>query len=312
MADEFGRFVVGSWEAKGKAKIAFPITRITQLYGNRLAKRRRPYKDGWKLDDTGSDGVTWELESIFHNGHDEPGLPLVLYPAHLDKICDSFVIHETGTLTTPTRGPRRARLETFRRVEDAGLRDAGTLTMTFLEDNEDGLSAASFSPPSAKAVARTLARDTTDALAGAGAWSDLVSSVNEAAAGLEALANAPGDFVDDLDAQANAMIDAVDRVEGAFTSAASEVAEEATKLLLDPENSRAGRLLRKLGDTAARTKAAVGAGRTRGKTYPRQVSIFDVARDVQQSVSALMAVNAGIPDLMRIPPRTPIQIFEAA
>lgn len=312
MAEEevFEQFVVGAWEAKGKTKIPFPISRLTQSYANRIAKRRRPYQDGWKLDDTGSDGVTWEVESIFHNGHNEDGLPEVLYPDHADKLCASFVVHETGTFTSPTRGPRRARLESFRRVEDAGLRDACTITMTFLEDNEAGMDAGSFAAPSAQAIARTLASDTIDALAKAGCWSSTVASINELAAGLQNLANAPGEFVGDFEAQANATLNAVESVEHAFSSASSELAQESGRLLLDPEASRAGRLLRRLGDTARRATIGRVAGGMRSKRYAREVSLFDVSKEEAVRFDELLRINAGLPDPFRIPAGTPVVLPE--
>lgn len=314
MAEEeevFARLVVASWEVKGKPKLALACTRISQTYANRIVRRKRPYREGARLDDTGGDPTQWELEGLYHNGHDEPGLPELLYPAHLDAVCDALVVHETGTLTTPTRGARRCRLMTFRRVEDAGLRDAAVLTCTFEEDNEDDAKASSFKAPSARAVARSLAQDTTDGLEEAGSLGDAVSELNEAAAELEGLANAPGEFVSDIDAQVNACTHAVDRVGSAFSDASSAGAAEIAAILTDPQNSRAGRALTKLGDVAGRERARVGGVLgLRSVTYPSTVSIFDVARDVEQDATKLMGLNPSLAeDFLRIAAGRSIRVF---
>lgn len=304
--DLMEQMVVGAWAPDGGRRVALPIARVVEGYANRLVKRERPYRDGAKVDDTGSRPRQWDVDLFFMNGSEEPDLPADMYPGYLNEVCDALVVHSVGTLTTPTRGPRRCRVESYRRVDESTTRDAGTLSVVFVEDNEETQDASSFAVPHARSVARILAIDTQEALAEAGAWGELASSLAESAARLEELARGPGDALEGVEVQAGIVAHAAQRIERAFAGARAEGAEEASALLSDPEASRAGRLLVRLRDVAARAAGADGARRPT-RRYGSTVTIFRVAADARVDADLLMRLNPGL-DPFRIPAGVPIVV----
>lgn len=313
MADDiFGQYPPCRWVV-GSKDITIPVARYEVTYENRLAEHERLYRDGARLDDTFSKAIVHTLTVDLFNGHLEPGVPgNTLYPDTANAICESFLIHETGTLHTPTQGPRRCRAHMYTRVEDHGERDMAALRLVFKEDNEDDARAAAFKAPSALSVSRTLSEKTVRDMQKAGAFNDAVSELLEFGAELEGLASAPQQTVQDLDEKATALSNKCDAVERAFTKSGSENAAEINQILRDPRGSRAGRNLRRLSDTSRRAtldKAGVGRDVTT-RTYNRVVSIFDVAVDVGQDAAALIRLNPKLLDSLAIPEKTPIYVYK--
>ncbi|HZL96151.1 MAG TPA: DNA circularization N-terminal domain-containing protein, partial [Vicinamibacterales bacterium] len=108
MPDEiFPRYPPASWQVPGRALITFLVEDIQEDGGNRLVAHERPYRDGAKHDDTGSRAKRWAITSPSYNDHTEEGVEQNQYPAVLNALIDSFDVHETGTLTLPTRGAVR-------------------------------------------------------------------------------------------------------------------------------------------------------------------------------------------------------------
>lgn len=309
--DLMEKMVACAWQVDGGDHVTFMVTRIGESVDKRLVSRKRPYRKGAKHDSYARDFLIWELDIIFFNDPDEPNIDAAQYPDNVEAFCKSIDIDATGDLILPTRGTVRAQFKGYRRTDDAGLRDAATVSAIFWEDNEDGVTAQSFTTPSAQSVARVLAGQITEDAQKAGAWSDLVSSINTAAAQLEALANAPGEFVDDLDAQAKAISDAVDGVQNAFANANNRAAGELAALATHPEQSHLLRTLHRLGDTAKRaTLQARAARKIITRRFPRQLSIFDVAGLLSQDPADLLSLNASLENPFAIPPLTSIRVFE--
>lgn len=310
----FEQYPVAEW-AVGTVVIAFPVARIQELGGNRLVRHKRIHRDGARLDDTGSQEKIWELTCDFHTDNNDPGIDNSgLYPQTLNDLIDSFDIHETGTLTTTTRGKRKCRAESYRRVEDAMERDMAAVVFTFVEDNEDDATAQSFQAPTARAIGKLTGEAASAAAASQGVGlNDAFSQINAKAAELESLASAPTDFIADLDAKANILSSKVIAIEKAFANTANTAGGEVALLLTNPGASHAGRMLRKLSDVARRsTIDIVSAGpRIIAKTFPRTVSLFDVATELNQSIDTLLKLNPKIGDPLAILPKTPINIYES-
>jgi hypothetical protein len=305
--------VVMSWQPDEGTLVYIPARRVIETFKDRIQMRRRVWRQGAKLDSTLGDPVAWEAECLFHNGHEEgPEVPDPAYPDYVRKVCAQLRKGMTGTLTLPDDGPKRAKVETYRKTTDAEARDAALLVISWLEDSEDDFNATSFEAPSAKATAAATAAAAVDSWEEAGAWSDDIASFQELAAGLEAIANAPGEYADAYEAQANAIMHAAQRVEDAFTSSAATATSEVGKLLTDPANSRAGLLNRRVSDAAMRsTRAVTGGGATViTVTFARELSIFDVAAERQQDPAKLASMNASLGDLLRIAAKTPIRVFK--
>jgi prophage DNA circulation protein len=200
---------VATWKVGTSVIMAFPVQNITETGGNRLVERERPYRDGAKLDDTGSKPKRWSMEILFENTIDEPGLEINefdLYPDILDSLIDSFDNHETGDLVVPTRGTVRARIESYTRTEKIDPRDAALLNITFVQDNEDNVDAASFAIISANSNAKRLGEETTFDAQTDEMWDDGLVSVREFTDQLENATNQPGDVADDVDNSASRVV----------------------------------------------------------------------------------------------------------
>ncbi len=306
----FGKYPPGKWTVAGVTH-AFPVVSIQEDGGNRIIERKRPYRDGAKLDDTGSEPKKWVLEVLFNNTITEEGVDSLnsrdaLYPTVLNKMIASFDTHETGDLVVPTVGKRRARAQSYSRRETTGEQEASLVSFTFIEDNEDNVSAASIQAPSANANASRLADVTTFDAQSAGAWDDNHITLGQLSTQLESLANGPGDVIADLETQS--------RVIRGTARAARRVFEAPSKagrrLYNDPDNSRGPRKLHQQEDLAARAAHESRRGRPQLITivFREDTSIFQVSSQFGQSVDDLMEVNPGI-DPFFIPSNTPVRVF---
>ena len=308
----FRKYPVAKWEAEGKPAIAFSVVSVQETYANRLVPHRRLNRDGARFDDTGSAERRFELATEWFNGNDEPGLKRdEQYPDELNKMCEAARVHETGTLTLPTRGPLRCRLETYRRLEQSNERDSATVAFVFVEDNEDDERASNFQAPSAKSALRPEA-EKVSALAAKGGLGELADSIGEAASELQDAVNAPGRMVGGIENAANRVINTVEITEQQFRDARAQGRERVVGILSSPEDATAVRGLRRLHDIAKRAIVErTGAGaKVVTKKYPRQVSIFDVAAETKQPAERLIELNGSLPDVMAIPAGTPVRVFD--
>lgn len=307
----FEGFVLCTWEVNGDT-FELSVVHIEEEGGNRLVERERPNRDGAKIDDTGSKAKRWTLTCDWYNSSTEPGIPAANYPDVLNGMLVSFDVHDTGTLTLPNIGPRRCRAATYRRIETSEERDSAATTFTFIEDNEDGTTSSSFLSPSARSVIVSMAEATTFSLESAGVSpGNFLSSLNELAADIEGILMAPGRFVQDLETKVKAMDAACKRIEDAFTGAVPNVTGEASKLLALTGNSLAVRQLRKLRDVVRRAVGEHVSSRptTIVRMWLTPRSIFDIAVELGQDPIALIDVNPGLDNLLMIPARTPVLVF---
>lgn len=307
------QFPPAKWEVAGAAPITFPVERIEEAHGMRLVAHERVYRPGARLDNMGARYTIWRLTVTFFNSpnHEDGVDGLTQYPDVVNALCAACKIEETGTLTIPSVGKRRCQAATYNRVDEIGKVDACGVVFEFWEDNEDDAAAQATQSPSALSVVKGLANDSLAAAEEFGATSFDLGELVEFAAELEALAMAPGDFVTDLESQANAVANRAERVHDAFTNAANEAATELRTLLTDPTASRAGRTLQRLADTSRRIlgQKSGHVGRVISRRFEHDLSIFDIAVLVGQSATDLMAINIEIPDLLAIPARTPVKVF---
>lgn len=314
MADSvFDAYPSCSWTAKGKAEVVFPVVRIEEEYRNRIAPHERYKRDGARLDDTGSKARVWRLTIEAYNSRDqeEDVKPLTFYPDELNKLLDSFSVHETGDLVVSTRGPRRCRAEGYTRVEESTERDAAAVVLTFIEDNEDDASAAAWQAPSAMSVVASKADDAARTCSEAGFSPNLTANLREMASALESYANGPSEYLGDLERQATTIQQAVQRVEDTYNERANEGMEELYTLLTDPRSSRAGRALRALGDAVGRAvadKATLGP-RIVTKILNRNATLFGIATDAGVALEKLLELNPSL-DPFNIPAGTPFKLEE--
>lgn len=305
----FEQMALCVWEVTGY-RVPIPVKKIDTVYSNRIVRRARQNRNGAKLDDTGSVETVWTIDADFYNGCMEQGIPPDdNYPDVLNNFIKSSKVHETGTLTLGTEGKRRARIESIRRSESIEEIDCGIVSITFVEDNEDTLTADSVTAPSARSVSRRLAEMTTFSAEQNGvSLSDSRTGISELAAAVEELTTSPFEYIGDLQAQAEQVRAACARLEEVHTSRRSQVGE----LLAVPPGARALRGLIDLKDKAAKVVEEKQSSMPRLISYvvPTQRSIFDVAVQFDQDPTALIAANPQIGDPLALPPRTVVKVFE--
>jgi hypothetical protein len=182
------------------------------------------------------------------------------------------------------------------------------VSFTFVEDNEDGVLASSFISPSARSTAASVAEASAFSLEQQGVpSSDFGSSLAELAAGIESLANAPDEFMADLETKATQIRSATERITEAFSSGE----DGAGSLLLDPVAAHVWRHTALLVDTTSRVVAEKLSNRPklRTVTFKYVVSMPQVAAAHQQDFVALLAANPKIGNAFAIPAGTPINIY---
>lgn len=298
---------VCAWQASGQDAITFPVKRIEAGGGNRIPRRERVYRDGAKLDGTGAQPDQWTLTCAFFNGNKEQGVPGdTLYPDQLRALLKAVKSQDTGTLTLPTDGPKRCRADHWTRTDDDERRDYAILQITFVEDNEDDQTAASFSLPTARSAASAIAADVVANLEAEGVVSDDTVSLEQLCGELEELANAPEEFADDINSKVDEIVGTIQRIQLAFQDASA--ASEAAGTLLVPASTPANDGMRRLSDVASRSRVSAPR-RTRIVRYPRVVSLIEVAASVGQEISDLMPLNSQYEDLGAIPRSAPIRVL---
>jgi len=314
MADDlFGLFPTGKWEVEG-VSVYFAVEEIAESYANRLVEHERPYREGARLDDTFSKARVWRVTIGAYNSDDfPPEVSSDFYPTELNKLLDSFEKHETGTLTTNTRGPRRCRAESYERVEANEARDSAAVVLLFKEDNEDDASASDFTAPTAAAVAKKQANDAERAAEEEGvSLGNLAGSIAELGAGIEGLMNAPGDFVGDIEAQANSITHSVEKVEGTFAKTSEESVNEVDTLMSNPSASRAGRLHRQIADTAqkaASAKVDITGRKVLSRTFAKDLNLFVAAASLNNTAPDVLLLNPTL-DPFEVIAGTPVKYYE--
>lgn len=313
MAETFEQYEVCSWSVGAKSGVLkFPVANIQEAGGNRIVERNRPYRDGAKLDDVGSNATKWTIEAIFENTlmDGEPGLDAStpLYPNVLNAVLDTFRIHGTGDLVLPTRGKVRARAESYTRTEAEDHRDYGKLTLVFTEDNEDNVDAQKFSQRTANGSARKLTETTEFDAQSEGKWNTSLADLREFGSELEAFANYPSTTRNDLDSQAAIVVETVNSL---FRTADQAERDNSFDSLNDPECSRTQRKLEETRDLAGRSRLNPRNGRNRLVPFLVQggVDLFTLAATLGQSVTDLLDVNPAL-DANYVPAGTVIRVFE--
>ena len=318
MADQddtvFGNYPVARWQVGTSAPVTFPVQQVTESGGNRLVMHERPYRDGAKLDDTGSKPRTFALTAIFNNSINEPGIDPSgppLYPTLLRQLIRSFDLHETGTLTLPTVGNVRCRAQDYSRKEAPELSDTALLDLTFVQDNEDSLERTVLNPPGVVATIVRLAEQTQFTAQKDGIWSEDLGTLRERASEIESLMKAPGRAVGDVATVVRAHRRSL---ESLLNTAREESGVDG--IFGEPRASRTERQLQEMLDREAQAEAERTASRPRTKAFVVDVevtSIYEIAARLGQDATELMDLNAArIDDPFTLTRGEVIRVFETA
>lgn len=292
MVDEvFGRYPVMRWTV-GSFRIAFPVERVREAGGNRIIERERPYRDGAKLDDTGSKARRWTADVCFNNQIVEQGLEengLALYPDALNELIRSFDVHETGDLVVPTVGRQRCKAETYDRIETYEERDSAKLCFTWVEDNEDSVDFRQLQAPSAGANATQVALQTVFSAQTEEVWYPSLATFRTFMSQLETAANTPFVVANDVKIAANTIANASLRTARAFQRLGTPGRDQLAR----PGGNRTERKLVAGQDSAQRTagEALHGQPRVISIVLTRDSSLFAVAAITRQPLGVLLELN---------------------
>lgn len=308
---EFEQYEVATWSIAGQT-YAFPAQIIRDLGGNRIIKRERAYRHGAKLDNTGAVARVWQMECLFHNSIQEPGIAETngadaLYPTVLNKILETFNDMETGDLVVPTIGLVRAKLESYDRTETYEERDCASVTFVFVEDNEDEVDFASISFSPVDGVGRELAGQTTFDAQSADTWDQTFADIEASMNALEDLANSPASTVQDINRES-------DRLQRLILSADQkfrQVGRNGRDTLSNPRGNATRRKLDRQREVAARVTNDARRGRPQILRFlvGRQTSLFEVASFLDQPYRDLLAINTQLPDVLNIPAGTIVRVL---
>ena len=136
---------------------------------------------------------------------------------------------------------------------------------------------------------------------------DFWISLRENAAAIESYANAPFEFVGDMQAH----IDMVNSTVAEIEDTAQAAQEDAFLMLSDPAASRAGRALRELADAASRSVLDMqshGPAITT-KTFSHDTTLFAIAVVLGADLSRLLELNPKL-DPFNVPANTPVSAEE--
>jgi hypothetical protein len=312
----FEGYPVASWQVGDSPLIRFPLTgELGEDLGNRIVRHPRAHRRGAKLDSTGQAEREFQLTALFNNTIRERGLeqnPRPLYPHMLRALMASFAIQQTGTLTLPTIGSVRCRLDRCKRVENVGERDQATLALSFVEDNEESLATASFALPSARATVAKAAAQTVFSIEREGGVVDEdVFELQQRATDLETLLLAPGRTIADLEAEARSMRWQLQRGRQTQRQLAEDLGIGGTE---EPRGSEFHRLSIRLEDTLGKAADEKFASRPRIKTFVVDVehtSLFEIAARFKQDAQDLLELNGErVPDPFYLEQGDVIRVFD--
>jgi hypothetical protein len=256
-----------------------------------------------------------QLEVPINNTIEEEGLEInggePLYPNILLWLLWSFEDGEkTGTLEIPTYGPMRMKAESWSTTEVPEDRGDGTsalsLSLSFVQDNEDSIVAATLASPSISATATRMANETEAIAEQSSIWNGSISEMKASMLQLEALMNSPREMAGELDAQFAA-------IEGSSMS----LAQAFSRNLGGPRDnmrstggSRLERMLIKIEDRIVKAKS--DTKRDKRKTiavvFDQDQSLVSISVMLNLDYSELLDLNPQLSDPTNIQAGTPVNI----
>lgn len=291
-----------TWAPPGADLVAFPFTSFEYRGGNRIVKHERLYRDGARHDDTGGEPDTFIFHVHFFNNVKKAGVKGdQLYPDERNRLIAALKIHEVGNLTIPSMGTVRARAKDWTASENGEAVDQSLMTITFVGDNEEDVTAASFTAISAKSLVVPKTKDVVQQLQRQGVWSNDVKSLEQLAGQIENLASAPGDYARDLKERGERLTSALDRITYQFPATIG--------ILAPPGTIQTRGAITALRDIVARaSNPNATQSSTRVLMFAREMSVMSIAALSRHAVGDILALNPGIPNHSRIAPYTPVLV----
>lgn len=308
--DIWAGYEPASFEVKGYPVIRFMLRSIRESGGQRMAPRARPFRPGAKLDTTGALEHSLPFEALFTNDAEEPGVTddggPPLWPDRLDLLVEIIDTGKTGTLNLPWRRGIRAKCHPWERSANADDNRGGEiLTGTFIEDNEDNLDREAIVRPSARATLVRKVEETQFSAEAEGIWSGSLSDLTQLTSELIGLANAPGQYLEQVVHASLEVQRCVSMVRRNFSTD-----RDGRGQFFDPLSFPTRMRLLEVEDLAASAEADARRSQDRlRRHYPdRNTTIWRIATQLGQDAQRLMELNGSVEDFADIPKGTPIWV----
>lgn len=309
MADEiFEQFGTPYWLAKGKGKVFLPVFTVRKSRRKNLAKHKRLFKDGERIDNMAAYSDVFTVTLAYYNGQEHPEAK-GRYPDDIEAFEEAYEPNETGELFLPQYGPRQCQIESLERVEENSKRDYCAVSAVWVADHADDDQAARWAAPSASTVASKYAAEMVSSGTELGIDTDPIGEIQEFCGEIEGLASAPADYANAVDGKITQTLSAIARVEETFSNEASSARSEVYSIAADPGGTKLGRQCKRLADIVGAARNEAFAGGIITKIYPATTTIFAVAIDVKQPVEKLAPINSHIRNLLNIAPNVPVRVF---
>lgn len=305
----YKQFPPCSWMVGNNSAIYFPILTINETGGARIVERKRPYRRGAKLDDTGREAYHWKLTAVFHNSILEEGMEIngmPLFPNVLNALLSTVGTAQTGDLILPTRGIQRARFASYSRVDTFDSRDYAVVDLEFIEDNEDKITIERYTSLRLQGNGETKIEEAIFSAQSEGSWSGSLEDLTELVRGIEGYASAPDDFRRDLEGQANTVLQLHQRV----VSANQKAATDGRDAFFYPSSHKAQRDLATLSEMCAQERQSARRSIT-SIVCGRDQSLADVSAMVGQPIETLLEINFQLDDPFFIEAGTVVRILNA-
>lgn len=306
-----------SFEIDGESdRVTFAVEAVNWDMENRIAERERVYRDGARLDGTGTKADRFSIVAKVFNGIREKGVARNGYPGDRDKLIKLLKrsVTQTGTLKLPTWPPIRCKALRCTTTENVQKTDFAHLNIIWVEDNEETQLEATFTEPNARSAAVALADQIVEGMAFLGAWDEGVAELKALAVELESLALFANERGDDLIQAARSINTTVADVQTSFLPTRTElqvdsfvIGDSPQSLLSDPSASATLEALMALSEMASKAIASVpGKARPRSIEYKTAMNVFDISLQVGASVEEIVELNPSLIDPFAIPANTTI------
>lgn len=314
MAGEWKDLLPAEWIPPGGGDpivLAVAIEGFGKTDGNILALRGRPYRAAHKVDRIRREGKRWRTTCYFHNDIQQPGFSLDEglrpWPERCDAFESSLDIDVTGTLNLPWERNIRCFPEGWERTTLGDeVRDGEKIVVSWVEDNEDALDGSQIQRVSVRATATRKAEEAVFDAEKDGMWDGSFEDFTQLAADIEGTLAAPGEYLNDVEHKSNRVRRAGKSIIESFSSRTP-----GRDGMRDPDGARAERKLEELIDAIARAvrETQAGAPATTIRTFPSDRDLYAIAAQLGQDVSALIALNTHLEDILHIPTGTIVLVY---
>ncbi len=308
----WGDYEPCSFEAEGYGKIRVMLKSLVQAGGQRLVARARPFRPGVKYDTTGPTDDTYEVEMLFTNDLEEPGVTddggAPMWPDRLEDILKMLKSGLTMTFNSPFERGLRVKCHPWRRSANAEDNRGGELlTCTLLSDNEDNVDREALVRPSVRSGMSRRVEEAQFEAESQGVWDGSLADLTRFTSDLIATANSPGQAMSQVAAAGATVARCIEMVRQNFSSGG-----DGHDQFSEPESFLLRMQLLEVDEQSSRAEeeARESKPKTRYHYPTRTTTIWKIAASLKQSSQLLIDLNGDeIEDFSYIKKDTPVRVL---